>query len=372
MGVNAKHEVRTGTLDFMAVEVSMRDYIFKPSEPKGIFAQEMKEAKAMFDSFEDERPYSEDELTSDEEAIGDLGREEMKTVGERLDDEAKKDVDKLRPWMSVRASNEPVTADRKQITGENELASSKDVPVNSVKTHDSNNKNERQTLGYTNKKQDSDYTDKSQDSDSTFESRIEVVNNVAEAHSEKPGAEGKPGIWYNPLHDMESIWWIAVWELFLHEDLSEKNTRTEMERILQADKANLLFPQLLNTTDRFPFFVNEDNFERTIEYLPESFHKVVGILDKLRRFLRTQYTQAEKRAPKIIDENAFMEIHDFFVAKWKDGEKDAAGIEIVELERLTEKSIKTQGSQNKRKAEDERPSPLITDTSKRQRTLPKT
>ncbi|THH07036.1 hypothetical protein EW145_g3665 [Phellinidium pouzarii] len=348
MGVNAKHEVRTGTLDFMAVEVSLRDYIFKPSDPEEIFAQEVKKAKAMADSFEDERPYSEDELTSDEEAMGDSGRDDMETAGEGLDGEAKKDVEELRPGMSVSASREPVAADRKQNTTRDELASSKVVSVDSGETQDSNDTNERQPLGYTNKRQDSHYTDKSQDSDSTIESRIEVVDNVAEAHSEKPGAEGKPGIWYNPLHDMESIWWIAVWELFLHEDLSEKNTRTEMERILQADKANLFFPQLLNTTDRFLFFVNEDNFERTTEYLPGSFQKVVGILDKLRRFLRTRYGRAEEKAPRIIDKDAFMELHDFFVVNWKDGEKDASGIEIVEFERLTEKSMKAQDSRNKR------------------------
>jgi hypothetical protein len=55
---------------------------------------------------------------------------------------------------------------------------------------------------------------------------------------------------YNPLHDVESIWWIGVWLLFCHRD-----TATTVETSLEDAQAQLLHVQKL-----FPRVLKSRNF----------------------------------------------------------------------------------------------------------------
>ncbi|THH08858.1 hypothetical protein EW145_g2413 [Phellinidium pouzarii] len=159
-------------------------------------------------------------------------------------------------------------------------------------------------------------TDETQVSKDTNENPIEAFDNIAEKLFEKLGAGASvsvivdeqkvksqgTGVWYITLHDMEPLRWIAVWKLFLYEDPPEK--RTEMERSYQADKANLLFPHLLNFKDRYNFLTNKSIFSHLTSYLPNFLNKVVDSLNELRAFLLSRYTRAEAEAPERIDKSA--------------------------------------------------------------------
>ncbi|THH03743.1 hypothetical protein EW145_g6042 [Phellinidium pouzarii] len=358
MGVNAKHEVRTGTLDFMAVEIADRIYKFLPRLlSEEIFAREKEKSEAQMQDSEDELEYS------DEEA------DELETAKKRPG--TSKGIEERK--MPIDSIERPDTANQKRHTVCNELATSKDVSDDFGEGQD-----EKQTLNNTKGRLDSSNASRQQDAkilDEMDDNKPDaeagdIVRNVADEQEVKPR---RPGVWYNTLHDMESIWWIAIWKLFLHEDLSERSTRTETERINQAKKANLLFPHLLITTERFYFFDNEDVFEDLTSFLPASFKKVAVTLNKLRASLQFRYARAEAKGPNIIDQEAFIGVHSHFVTFFREGKRKASGIVAVTFKRPGEKSNDSiaRGSQSvaKRKAEDERPPSLINDTSKRRRSF---
>ncbi|THH03742.1 hypothetical protein EW145_g6041 [Phellinidium pouzarii] len=359
-GVNAQHEVRTGTLDFMAVEIAERFYKFLPIDHTSVeqMARKKMQKKAQQYS-EDEREYSDD--SSDDETNN------SETAEEGAD-----------------------TAYQKQDTVR-EIVASTSISGDHTDGQNPHNTNGEQTLDDTSKMHNSSNRSGRQDSRNskdTNECPIEAFDNIAEELFEKLGAGASvsvivdeqkvksqgTGVWYNTLHDMESMWWIAVWKLFLHEDLSEK--RTEMERIFQAYKANLIFPHLIIPTERFSFLANKSVFADFTSYLPDSFKKVVDDLNELRTFLLLRYTRAEVEAPDIIDEGAFKGVHDDFITYFKEGKIKAAGIVAVTFKRPNEKSNDSVAGSSqsvaKRKAEDERPPFSMNDTSKRRRVLAKT
>jgi hypothetical protein len=60
--------------------------------------------------------------------------------------------------------------------------------------------------------------------------------NVSDLEPEEPDLPFR----YNPLHDVESIWWVGVWLLFCHRD-----TATMAEASLEDAQAQLLHVQKL-------------------------------------------------------------------------------------------------------------------------------
>ncbi|KAI5984951.1 hypothetical protein EDD15DRAFT_1687712 [Pisolithus albus] len=68
---------------------------------------------------------------------------------------------------------------------------------------------------------------------------------------------------FNPLHDMESLWWIATWTLFYHVD--QEGGRPSSEQITQFHE---LFPGWLDSASRTNAFLTALEYE----VLPASFH----------------------------------------------------------------------------------------------------
>lgn len=87
---------------------------------------------------------------------------------------------------------------------------------------------------------------------------------------------------HNYLHDVESLWWIAMWAFF--------TTRPRSPPHVQRSKImDRIFPHSLdNISGRILFFISEDNREYTKD-LPGAFRGSIKTLNGIRLLLRVLY-----------------------------------------------------------------------------------
>ncbi|KAI6027186.1 hypothetical protein EDC04DRAFT_2718178 [Pisolithus marmoratus] len=100
------------------------------------------------------------------------------------------------------------------------------------------------------------------------------------------GTTFEPPFRFNPLHDMESIWWIPTWVLYYHVDQDGSQVSTG-----QSTWFNKLFPGRLNS--RFPPFSTRMVFR----VLPTSFHRAAHEFETMHQKLIVAYTNSEKEIP---------------------------------------------------------------------------
>jgi hypothetical protein len=134
---------------------------------------------------------------------------------------------------------------------------------------------------------------------------------------------------YNPLHDVESIWWIGVWLLFCHRD-----TATMVEASLKDAQAQLLhvqkpFPRVLKSFDRVEKFQSRNGFFSGISFLPESFRRPAKQLELGRRELLQCFYKAE--AGLEIDQTAFEGIDDLFVKLFTEVKDEPGNTKLFSL-----------------------------------------
>ncbi|KIN96006.1 hypothetical protein M404DRAFT_33665 [Pisolithus tinctorius Marx 270] len=92
---------------------------------------------------------------------------------------------------------------------------------------------------------------------------------------------------FNPLHDMESLWWISIWILYHHVDKAGKQLSEAQKQWFDE-----LFPGRLNA--RFCAFSGRVNSE----VLPTSFRPAARIVTlTMRQELRVAYVASEKSIP---------------------------------------------------------------------------
>ncbi|KAI5993473.1 hypothetical protein EDD15DRAFT_895236 [Pisolithus albus] len=95
---------------------------------------------------------------------------------------------------------------------------------------------------------------------------------------------------FNPLHDMESLWWIATWTLYYHPD--QKGSRPSSEQITELYQ---LFPGRLDSASR------RDAFLTPLDYgvLPASFQRAGRLVNYMRREIKGAYTESEEELPPL-------------------------------------------------------------------------
>ena len=104
---------------------------------------------------------------------------------------------------------------------------------------------------------------------------------------------------YNPLHDLESIWWAATFFIFQHFTIGGHDRR-------QLDKAvDELFPTT-QISFRDAALISPSRYEQLIRYLPTGLQKHGQKLDVVRQELVHAYRSAESN-PATIRENSFNE-----------------------------------------------------------------
>ena len=119
------------------------------------------------------------------------------------------------------------------------------------------------------------------------------------------------GVFYNYIHDLESVWWIAVWALF---NFEKKDARTDSyttrQRKLNKDK---LFSGTIHNNYRFRFLNGRKTYARTITCLPEYFKSLPVMLGIIAKAITELYRKKEsiEEGPILWDESS--NIHKIFI-----------------------------------------------------------
>ncbi|KAI5993476.1 hypothetical protein EDD15DRAFT_895160 [Pisolithus albus] len=146
---------------------------------------------------------------------------------------------------------------------------------------------------------DSEYA-KHMDSNTTDEVRtgtLEFMANEVEAQKYlfapiRVKAPGEDRNWcpfkFNPLHDMESLWWTATWTLYYHVD--QEGSQPSSEQITQLHE---LFPRRLDSASRFYAFRTALDYE----VLPASFHRAGREVALMHGTIVAAYKESEMTEP---------------------------------------------------------------------------
>ncbi|KAI6016909.1 hypothetical protein BKA83DRAFT_4329447 [Pisolithus microcarpus] len=134
-------------------------------------------------------------------------------------------------------------------------------------------------------------------------SEVEAQRYLFQPHGGKHRREGrKCPFRFNPLHDMESLWWIATWTLYYHVD--QQGSRPSPEQITQFHE---LFPGRLK--GRFDVFFDDLDYE----VLPASFHDAGDEVEFMHQEIMVAYTESEKSMPPAYT-NPLEKLHSVFTA----------------------------------------------------------
>src|SRR5258708_2294343 len=96
---------------------------------------------------------------------------------------------------------------------------------------------------------------------------------------------------FHPLHDLESIWWVALWTTSKRVTTAsvDQMDRRQLQKL--QDLANLMFPPGLDI-GRLGFFMSEQRFMGVIRILPEQ-RKLLGWIGVLRVHLHHWFHNRE-------------------------------------------------------------------------------
>ncbi|KAI6016905.1 hypothetical protein BKA83DRAFT_4329397 [Pisolithus microcarpus] len=93
---------------------------------------------------------------------------------------------------------------------------------------------------------------------------------------------------FNPLHDMESLWWTATWTLYYHVD--QEGSQPSSEQITQFHE---LFPRRLDSASRFHAFPTALDYE----VLPASFQRAGYGVALMHAAIVAAYKESEMTEP---------------------------------------------------------------------------
>ncbi|KAI5115423.1 hypothetical protein M0805_004010 [Coniferiporia weirii] len=303
---DAEREVRTGTGAFMAIEVESQEYKFTSEKEEG--TREVRQYESRIDTVMERYEFSdiEEGLGSDSDLTEDLEN----ASGPDMDEDSS-DVDE-----SLNKAEDSMDELHEDLDGAERQPRDANEGQGANTTEDLCGQHNDKEVDFLKKSMNT--TEVLINSDKRYTPPVFFIRLV-----------------YNCLHDMESIWWTAIWIPFLHEDSSEKSRRSEADRLGQVETANMLFPQQLYSTKRHDFFTSGFAFDRRTWCLPQSFKDVVEHLGSLRGMLRIRNTQAEATLPKI-DKKAFKRVHGVFAQTLRATRDEAYNIEIERIVKSSE------------------------------------
>lgn len=143
-----------------------------------------------------------------------------------------------------------------------------------------------------------------------FSSRLNDSPLAATAAGDSP--VGKV-FYHNPLHDIESLWWICVGKLFRHQVITtiiEEGEIKEVELVKKEDfrrqwqVASQIFPSAESNRKRVHFLKYDSVFRDCMSTLSPQLAGISDLLRQIREQLISCYTLAEASYPHI-SEDAF-------------------------------------------------------------------
>ncbi|OCB90624.1 hypothetical protein A7U60_g2142 [Sanghuangporus baumii] len=111
-----------------------------------------------------------------------------------------------------------------------------------------------------------------------------------------------PTFFHNDLHDLESLWWVAIWELFFNRKCSEvicEGERSEEQVRMRLIAADTLFHVPGATGERSLFFRRKSVYDEKTEWVPDQLLDIQEILDDARVVLLQKYIDFEAEFPAI-------------------------------------------------------------------------
>ncbi|KAJ3718700.1 hypothetical protein C8R42DRAFT_125223, partial [Lentinula raphanica] len=149
-----------------------------------------------------------------------------------------------------------------------------------------------------------------------------------------PDPEPELSFSYNPLHDLESIWWIIVYVLFFNDDESSPSRKPHSRQTMM----NELFHGRLDETGRQKFFrfMKRGHLDTVQKFLSPTFAPVLKILAFLACTLIRAYTSSEQTHPSKIDEDHF-DIHGNFTSRLRDTAQLVSTIRLVPVKATAKK-----------------------------------
>ena len=114
----------------------------------------------------------------------------------------------------------------------------------------------------------------------------EVMVDAVDAAEQSSAISAKFPFVYNPLHDMESVWWIWVWITFFHTNRPDGRTPQKQQNAFRS-----LFPSVIPNGERVI------NKPLDLDALPHLFHHMGFWVKEARRELVLAYIVSEKTLP---------------------------------------------------------------------------
>ncbi|KII84431.1 hypothetical protein PLICRDRAFT_365367 [Plicaturopsis crispa FD-325 SS-3] len=176
---------------------------------------------------------------------------------------------------------------------------------------------------------------------------------------------------HNPIHDVESHWWIMAWNLFAHAPTSYLPSPPTANSSVPASEStwhmgdqlvvsNRLFPGTIRAPYRREMFTKEVALDTTV--LPAEIQPLVRHLVEAQDKLLSTYKLAEK-PPTGIDESLYLRIHSSVIRIFKKIMDSAGDIQVASLSKFQDPEEPTHVS-GKRKADAPRTNPPAPKKSK--------
>ena len=129
------------------------------------------------------------------------------------------------------------------------------------------------------------------------------------------------GVYYNYIHDLESVWWIAVWALFNFEkkDIGANKIDSWAAKQRKLNK-DILFSGTVSNQDRIEFLSMRKTYAKKTKCLPEYFENLSTTLGTIAeaiielyqwKELNYQVNESNKEEPILWDESSI--IHEIFI-----------------------------------------------------------
>ena len=129
------------------------------------------------------------------------------------------------------------------------------------------------------------------------------------------------GVYYNYIHDLESVWWIAVWALFNFEKKDAGTNKSDSQATRQRKfNKDTLFSGTVGNQDRFEFLSVRTTYADTTGCLPKYFENLIRRLGTIAEAITELYqwkeldyqvNESNKEEPILWDESSI--IHEIFI-----------------------------------------------------------
>jgi hypothetical protein len=158
---------------------------------------------------------------------------------------------------------------------------------------------------------------------------------------------------HNHLHDLESLWWVAVWIVFYNyfspampSDDCLPLTLEDVDKHLKL--AGRIFPSTLDDTKRRDCF--QKSFLAKCDGLPEKTTLICNVLDALRLTLIDQYRIIESTLPQSIDLNSSTDdIYEDFKAGFSHSLTPCRNLELDVIQPIYVKLLKEKEKENSKR-----------------------